>query len=217
MGVVAWFVRCVPGLSILALVSLVICALGDPEKWLGLSDRHRGWRGSSHRHGQAYGHARHQAAASDTLSSIQLAFVFYTVLIHFLALGFPLRLCYAVHTLTKELKAVIAQKYGGPRDSQIRSPTRTVGSPGASLSHIETARRDPPATAPAYGAESRLRSDSVGMVVHAILLPNYKEDLDTLRETLDVLASHAQARTSYDVSLAPPWPHCSLDPFSQIN
>lgn len=46
-----------------------------------------------------------------------------------------------------------------------------------------------------------MRSDSLGMVVHAILLPNYKEDIDTLRETLEVLASHAQARTSYDVRM----------------
>jgi hypothetical protein len=27
-------------------------------------------------------------------------------------------------------------------------------------------------------------------VLHAIILPNYKEDIDTLRETLDVLACH---------------------------
>jgi len=37
-------------------------------------------------------------------------------------------------------------------------------------------------------------------VVHAIIIPNYKEEIDTLRETLDVLASHPQARYSYDVS-----------------
>lgn len=37
-------------------------------------------------------------------------------------------------------------------------------------------------------------------VIHAIIIPNYKEDVDGLRETLDVLASHPQARLSYDVS-----------------
>lgn len=44
-------------------------------------------------------------------------------------------------------------------------------------------------------------------IIHAILIPNYKEELDGLRETLDVLASHPQARSSYDVSIplvAPP-------------
>jgi hypothetical protein len=38
-------------------------------------------------------------------------------------------------------------------------------------------------------------------LVYAIILPNYKEDLDTLRETLDVLACHPQASSSYEVCL----------------
>ena len=36
--------------------------------------------------------------------------------------------------------------------------------------------------------------------IHAVLIPNYKEDVDVLRETLDVLASHPRARRQYDVS-----------------
>ena len=40
------------------------------------------------------------------------------------------------------------------------------------------------------------------MIYHAIMIPIYKEEIDTLRDTLDVLSSHAQARTSYDVSLS---------------
>ncbi|KAL2067501.1 hypothetical protein VTL71DRAFT_1926 [Oculimacula yallundae] len=39
-------------------------------------------------------------------------------------------------------------------------------------------------------------------VKHAIILPNYKEDMDTLRETLDILASHSIARSSYEIYLA---------------
>ncbi|KIE01970.1 sphingomyelinase family, partial [Metarhizium majus ARSEF 297] len=38
-------------------------------------------------------------------------------------------------------------------------------------------------------------------VIHAIIIPNYKEEMDTLKETLDVLASHSQARNCYDVYL----------------
>src|SRR5262249_28852975 len=37
-------------------------------------------------------------------------------------------------------------------------------------------------------------------VVHALIIPNYKEAMDTLRGTLAGLASHPQARFSYDVS-----------------
>jgi hypothetical protein len=36
-------------------------------------------------------------------------------------------------------------------------------------------------------------------IIHAIILPNYMEDIATLRETLDVLASHRKARTQYEV------------------
>ncbi|KAL2212071.1 hypothetical protein CC79DRAFT_1364355 [Sarocladium strictum] len=39
-------------------------------------------------------------------------------------------------------------------------------------------------------------------IVHAIVIPNYKEEMQTLRETLIVLASHSRARQSYDVYLA---------------
>ena len=37
-------------------------------------------------------------------------------------------------------------------------------------------------------------------VKHVILLPNYKENMDTLCETLDVLASHSRAATQYKVT-----------------
>lgn len=37
-------------------------------------------------------------------------------------------------------------------------------------------------------------------LVHAIILPNYGEDLHTLETTLKVLANHPRARTQYEVS-----------------
>ncbi|KAL1884304.1 hypothetical protein VTK73DRAFT_3288 [Phialemonium thermophilum] len=40
------------------------------------------------------------------------------------------------------------------------------------------------------------------VVIHAIVIPNYKEVVDTLRETLEILSSHPQARYTYDVYLA---------------
>ncbi|KAM0287661.1 hypothetical protein ACHAQH_000190 [Verticillium albo-atrum] len=42
---------------------------------------------------------------------------------------------------------------------------------------------------------------AIDRVIHAIIIPNYKEEVDTLRETLEVLASHPQAINSYDVYL----------------
>lgn len=37
-------------------------------------------------------------------------------------------------------------------------------------------------------------------VVHAIILPNYEENFDTLWTTLHVLASHPRAASQYEVS-----------------
>ncbi len=37
-------------------------------------------------------------------------------------------------------------------------------------------------------------------VTHCIIIPDYKEDMDTMKETLSVLGSHVLARSSYDVS-----------------
>ncbi|RDW92830.1 glycosyltransferase family 2 protein [Aspergillus mulundensis] len=45
-------------------------------------------------------------------------------------------------------------------------------------------------------------AEVVGEVTHAIIIPNYKEDIGTLRETLNVLASHPRARSRYEVYLA---------------
>ncbi|KAJ3023355.1 hypothetical protein HKX48_003466 [Thoreauomyces humboldtii] len=39
-------------------------------------------------------------------------------------------------------------------------------------------------------------------VTHVVILPNYKEEMDTLCETLDVLASHSRAVTQYKICLA---------------
>jgi len=36
-------------------------------------------------------------------------------------------------------------------------------------------------------------------IIHAIILPNYMEDIGTLRETLEVLASHRKAKLQYEV------------------
>lgn len=54
------------------------------------------------------------------------------------------------------------------------------------------------------GTDWRAESQSpeeFDLIKHLIILPNYKESLDTLRETISVLASHPGARRSYVVCL----------------
>jgi hypothetical protein len=43
---------------------------------------------------------------------------------------------------------------------------------------------------------------SHGTTMHAILLPNYKEDIETLSDTLRVLSAHPMAERAYDVSIS---------------
>ena len=81
----------------------------------------------------------------------------------------------------------------------LHSTNRTVGSPSASISPVDTSSESGSSEHDTKECQDQLRGE--GMIRHAILLPSYKEDVDNLRETLDVLASHAQARISYDVSL----------------
>ena len=38
-------------------------------------------------------------------------------------------------------------------------------------------------------------------VIHVVIIPQYKEELDMMKETLGVLASHAMAKTNYMVSM----------------
>jgi hypothetical protein len=48
---------------------------------------------------------------------------------------------------------------------------------------------------------SSIKDETDGQhILHAIIIPNYKEELDTLRETLEVLGCHSQASSAYDVS-----------------
>lgn len=135
-------------------------------------------------------------------------FAYYCLLIHFLVFIFPLRSCWAVFTITRSLrkaaraKALRDIKFGhrrrGSSTSLSSSETLTSSRELSSTSSSEAGDLDPDCYADGDIAPDR--------VIHAIVIPNYKEENDTLRETLEVLASHPQARNTYDVS------HCSLDP-----
>ncbi|KAH8817433.1 glycosyl transferase family group 2-domain-containing protein [Xylogone sp. PMI_703] len=137
---------------------------------------------------------------AERLTPAMLIFVCYDLFVHLLASFFPLRLCWSTWTLTQRLKAAAARS----RDS-FKSASK-----GGSIVRYKTFSSE-------FGYESGVSSDSDDseltysietgklyskLVLHAILIPNYKEGLDTLRETLEVLAHHSRARTSYDIYLA---------------
>jgi hypothetical protein len=128
-------------------------------------------------------------------------YAYYCLLIHFLVFMFPLRACWSIWDLTRSLKKTarsktlrdfkFAHRRRGSSTSLSSSETLT-SSHGCSASSSEAGDLD----AELY-ADADVAPDHV---IHAIVIPNYKEEMDTLKETLEVLASHPQARNSYDVS-----------------
>jgi hypothetical protein len=126
-----------------------------------------------------------------SITNAQLVYVYYTLFIHVLGVLFPLRLCWATKSMIRNLKMVAIQQHASlfrassksEKRSEIRDSVDSDSSDSMALSTLKKNEWD----------EKPL--------VHAIILPNYKEELDTLRETLDVLASHPQASSSYEVGL----------------
>lgn len=135
-------------------------------------------------------------------------FAYYSLFIHILVTFFPLRACWTVWQLTTTLKkasrAAAVEEWNSIRKSPVKlqsegdssqssDETLTVGSRPSSSWSDDTVDIELNTYADGEAAEE-------GSVVHAIVIPNYKEEVDVLRETLDVLASHPRARTCYDVS-----------------
>lgn len=190
MALYAWCLRCVPGLGIVFLSSLIICALVDHRPFW-----HSGLSSPDY---SAIGPSLDTSQRSSTLSVAQTIFALYNVFIHILSLIFPMRLCWSLWQITGQIQDLASQHaVASPIEEE---KTRTVGSPSSSLTPIDTGWRLKPGHWSHDGGAPK-KANAKGMVLHAILLPNYKEDIDTFRGTLDVLASHAQARTSYDVSI----------------
>lgn len=191
------------GLSVLTLASLLSISL-----YLEWSTRKQNIQ-KPHGDSKAPSHASHTTAPITNGGYWTLAFAYYSVLIHVMVLMFPVRACLAVGSLTRGVKAVSRNrslqrfKYG---------PTRRLSF--MSLASDVTLTSSLASTTASSDAGDSDMIDSVtdveydqDKVIHAIIIPNYKEDVDGLRETLDVLASHPQARLSYDVSSPSSEPH----------
>ncbi|KAK9235887.1 hypothetical protein V1525DRAFT_380567 [Lipomyces kononenkoae] len=104
-----------------------------------------------------------------------LAFVVLTLVYHVLIVAHTARNCYGVYATWKGM-------------------LETANRPGQ---HSESAvsSNEPNLTTQIIEHDSRT-------LIHAIIVANYNEHLDTLRETLSMLASHDMAHSSYEVYLA---------------
>ncbi|KAK8049743.1 hypothetical protein PG994_011473 [Apiospora phragmitis] len=135
-------------------------------------------------------------------------FAYYCLFIHILVTCFPIRSCWSIFDLTRSLKKMARSK--ALRDIKMSHHRRRGSSTSLSSSETLTSSRDGSAFSSSTSSEAGdfeldmyTDGDAINTdnVIHAIVIPNYKEEVDILRETLEVLASHPQARYTYDVYL----------------
>jgi hypothetical protein len=194
MAFFSWCSRRVGGLSLLALIFLCSWVLfneigstrREAIKYTAASTYqfgfNKGWR------------------ATRTEAILPVIFAYYSLFIHILVTIFPFRACWGIWDVTRNLKKVAGSgskklksfKTGRKLSSSSLSSAETLTPSSSSSTCSDTEDFD-------SGYYADVEPD-LRRPIHAVLIPNYKEHIDVLRETLDVLASHPQARCQYDVS-----------------
>lgn len=175
----AWVLRCAPVLSSVLLLLITYSAFQEP------SDSSPSF----------YTTPRcYTRDCWKPLSLSQFIYLAYTLLMHLQLLIYGPQICISLHWLTRNIKAI--------RDCRVArnlivNQTKTSDvdlytDSGYTSDDSLTSASDVAITLPD-------QPTSEDNVVHAIILPNYMEELDTLRETLSVLASHARALQQYEV------------------
>ncbi|GKZ28266.1 hypothetical protein AbraIFM66950_000078 [Aspergillus brasiliensis] len=170
-----WSSRCLPGFSILLLISLLLLAFSDNADWnLRKSPRPSPPRKPAH-------------DPSHVLTLSQAFFAIYTVAIHLNMFTFTLRLIWSLFWVTRRTQQVFQRRIWPKHASKLDSTSE-------SLLHL--------GNLPVSTGEQSVPKAPTKDIIHAIIIPNYREDVDTLRTTLSVLASHPNARLHYEIYLA---------------
>ncbi len=192
MAIFAWFSRRVGGLSLISLLILTYWVL-------------------SHEYSAA--RRQHKSDSSDNTPASRFSygagiwsyvFAYYTLFIHFLVFIAPIRACMAVWDITASLRK--DARLHAIRDYKVHRPRRESQTSVSSSETLTTERLSISASSTELMSDVELSSMSeseeptAANVIHAIVIPNYKEEIDTLRESLDVLACHPHAAMTYDVS-----------------
>jgi hypothetical protein len=193
MSVFAWCTRRVGGLLLVALIFWSYWVISSEYGPRSATDDHLNHNGKAGNHNKGTG-------SMFNAGNITIVWAYYSLLIHTLVFVFPIRACWAVWDLTRSLKKVARNK--SLKDFKYSHQRRLSST---SLSSAETLTSSQSSSSSEAGdVEMGVYTDTADIdqdrIIHAILIPNYKEELDGLRETLDVLASHPQARYQYDVS-----------------
>jgi hypothetical protein len=203
-----WISRCLPILSSAGLVALIVIAFQTPPECQPPRTAESSFAATA---------VGPSLECRPRLTLAQLAFLAYNFVLHAQSLVFCVQLAVALWWMTRNIRAVRA-RVALTADLEAKARTRHYG-------HHHTPSSSSLSASVASGSLSSYTSDSEeegksmyamqdfidslgelqapeDRIVHAIVLPNYMEDLGTLRETLDVLASHRRARTQYEVRLS---------------
>ncbi|KAL4819835.1 glycosyl transferase family group 2-domain-containing protein [Aspergillus spinulosporus] len=120
------------------------------------------------------------------LNLAQKIFILYSILVHLNTLLFTGRLSWALSYAFAQTSRMLKR-----RDHSLGGAWKRSGP-----------LEDPSSTALDQESPRVSVSEVAEEVTQAIIIPNYNEDIDTLRETLDVLAGHPRARSQYEIYLA---------------
>lgn len=197
MSFFGWCSRRIGGLSMVVLI--IFCY------WVISSES------TLERHGYKFEHAESRTASYTSTSTTgagiwTYVFAYYTLLVHLAIFIFPFRACYAIIDLSRAIIRNTGRR--SFKDLKGQAPRRrgsyaSVSSSETLISEHQGASTT--ASSEAGDIDMEVYTDCTDAtvsspVIHAIVIPNYKEEIDSLKETLEVLACHPQAQTCYDVS-----------------
>lgn len=183
-----WLTRCLPGFSIIGLGLLLTLAFSDLLRWQVWTGVFPPWMDQPFHSGWWSG-----------LNLAQSVFVAYSVLIHVQMFGFTCRLGWTMFRVTAKVKETALRR---PKPSPLSSPSSRASDEGyvsQQLSPISL-----PSPSPLNEKINHVMLDEMDDInreelIHAIILPNYCEDLHTLETTLKVLECHPRAQSQYEV------------------
>jgi hypothetical protein len=191
MSIVAWVTQCSGGIAFLLVLCLSFWVLTKEAAPVETITDYRPFMGFNGFGGRGFW---------------TIVFAYYCLAIHVNVICFSTRSCWGIWDMIIHLRDSEKAKLVRGLRSSLRRP-----SSAASLSSSETltsAHVSSPSSSTSSDAGDfdmeKYSDDATPVtetVIHAIVIPNYKEEIDTLTETLDVLASHPQARDSYDIYL----------------
>jgi hypothetical protein len=187
---IKWLTRCIPGLSALCLIVLLVFAFREIGSLQQIPLARVLPR--EEKYSSQYEVVTDQITPGLKLS--QKIFIIYTFLVHTDTALFALRLFFSILVVKKGLRATLLRRDDLPSGFYSEGVLQRTDSQEL----VERSPQRSPKLESKTVKFSQPSSDNE--VIHTIIIPNYKEDIDTLRLTLAVLVSHPRAASQYKVS-----------------